>query len=128
MSRKHEKVCVFLKYIEHFIILAFTITGCMSVSAFAFLLNIAIGIRSSSIGIKICSIVKRIKKNQPIIKKNEKKHDKIVLLVIYKLDSIKFLIFKALIALKINHDKFALTNNVLKEYGVMTKEIKNLKT
>ena len=128
MSRKHENVCAFLKYIEHFLILASTITGCMSVSAFAFLLDIAIGIRSSSIGIKICSIAKRIKKYKPIIKKNETKHDKIVLLVIYKLDSTKVLIFKALIYLNINLDKFVLTKNVLKEYGVMTEEVKNLKT
>ena len=35
MSKKHKKVCIALNYIEHFLILASTITGCISVSAFA---------------------------------------------------------------------------------------------
>ena len=34
MSRKHKKVCTTLKYIEHFIVLASKITGCISVSSF----------------------------------------------------------------------------------------------
>ena len=35
MSRKHKKVCTTLNYIEHFLILASAITGCISTSAFA---------------------------------------------------------------------------------------------
>ena len=42
MSRKHKKVCTTLNYIEHFLILAFTITGCISISGFASLLGIPI--------------------------------------------------------------------------------------
>ena len=34
-SKKHKKVCTTLNYIEHFIILACTITGCASISAYA---------------------------------------------------------------------------------------------
>ena len=56
MSRKHKKVCTTLNYIEHFLILASTITGCISISAFASLLGIPIGITSSTIGLKICAI------------------------------------------------------------------------
>ena len=36
ISKKHKKVCTTLNYIEHFLIIAFTITGCVSVSSFAF--------------------------------------------------------------------------------------------
>ena len=36
MSRKHKKVSTTLNYIEHFLILASTITGCISISAFVF--------------------------------------------------------------------------------------------
>ena len=36
MSKKHKKVCTTLNYIEHFLILAFALTGCVSISAFAF--------------------------------------------------------------------------------------------
>ena len=34
MSKKHKKVCATLNYIEHFLILASLVTGCVSVSAF----------------------------------------------------------------------------------------------
>ena len=33
MSKKHKNVCKTLSYIEHILILASTITGCMSTSA-----------------------------------------------------------------------------------------------
>ena len=55
MSTKHKKVCTTLSYIEHFLILASTITGCISISAFASLIGIPIGITSSGIGLKICA-------------------------------------------------------------------------
>ena len=42
MNKKHKKVCTSLNYIEHFLVLASTITGCVSVSAFAFLIGIRI--------------------------------------------------------------------------------------
>ena len=50
LSKKCKKVCTTLNYIEHFVILASTITGCISVSTFAFLIGTAIGITSSAIG------------------------------------------------------------------------------
>ena len=42
MSKKHKKVCTTLNYIEHFLILASTITECISISFFASLIGIAI--------------------------------------------------------------------------------------
>ena len=36
MSKKHKKVCTTLDCIEHFFILASTITGCISISTFGF--------------------------------------------------------------------------------------------
>ena len=61
MSKKHKKICTILNYIEHFLILASTITGCVSISAFASLVGIPIGITSSAIGLKICAITAGIK-------------------------------------------------------------------
>ena len=52
----------------------------VSVSAFASLVRVLVGITSSAIGIKICAITAGIKKYKSIIKKKKKKHDKIVLL------------------------------------------------
>ena len=43
-----------------------------------------------------------------------------------KLNTIEFLISKALIDSCINHDEFVLLNNVLREYNEMKNEIKSL--
>ena len=94
MSKKHKKVCTSLNYIELFLILASTITGCVFISAFASLVGVPIGITSSAIGLKVCAITAGIKKYKSIIKRKKKKQDKIVLLVKSKLNSIKVLISK----------------------------------
>ena len=57
-----------------------TITGCVSISAFASLVGIPVGITSSAIGLTICAITTEIKKYEPIITKKKKKHNKIVFL------------------------------------------------
>ena len=54
MSKKQKRVCTTLNYIEHFLILSSTIAGCISISAFASLLGIPLGITSSAIGLNIC--------------------------------------------------------------------------
>ena len=72
------KVCTTLNFIEHIFILASTITGCLSISAFTSIVGIPLEITSSAIGSKICAITAGIKKYKSIIKK--KKHNKIVLL------------------------------------------------
>ena len=114
MSKKHKEVFTTLNYIEHFLILAFTITGCISISPFASLLGIPIGITSSAIGLKICARIAGIKEYKSAIKKKKKNHDKIVLLAKSKINSIEVLISKALIDSVISHDQFVLMNNSLK--------------
>ena len=128
MSKSHQKVCTTLNYIEYFLILGSTITECFSISDFASLLSIPIGITSSAIWFKICVITAGIKKHKPIIKKMKKRHDKIVFLAKSKFNTIEALISKALIDSVISHAEFVLINNVLKEYNEMKEEIKNLKT
>ena len=108
--------------------MASTITGCISISAFASLIGIPTGITSSAIELKICEIAAGIKKYKSTIKKKKKKYDKIVLLARSELYSIKILTSKALIDSNISHDVFVLTKKVLKENDVMKEEIKNLKT
>ena len=61
MSKNHKKVCTTLNYIELFLILDSTITRCISISAFASLVGIPIGITSSVIGFKICAITAAVK-------------------------------------------------------------------
>ena len=72
MSKKDKKVFTTLDYIEKFLILAFTITGCISNSTFASLVCIPIRITSSAIGL-IWAITAAIEKYKSIIKKKKKK-------------------------------------------------------
>ena len=88
ISRKHKKVCTTPNYIEYFLTLVSTITGCILISTFTSLLGILIEITSSATGLKICAITAGIKKYKSIIKKKKKKHDKIVLLTKSELNSI----------------------------------------
>ena len=72
MSRKHKKVCTTPNYIEYFLTLVSTITGCILISTFTSLLGILIEITSSAIGLKICAITAGIKKYKSIIKKKKR--------------------------------------------------------
>ena len=98
----------------HLVILISTVTGWVSISAFASL--------SFAIELKICTITAGIKKYKSII--NNKKHDKL-LLAKSKLSRKEVSIYMALINSNISHDKFVLINDVLKEFYYMKEEIKN---
>ena len=50
MSEKHKEVSTTLNCIERFLILISVITGCVSVTAFASLVGIPIGITSTAVG------------------------------------------------------------------------------
>ena len=124
MSKKHKKVSIILDYTEQFLILVFVITRCDSISFFASIVCITIGITSSAVGLKICAITAGIKKYKSIIKSKKKKHDKIVLLAKTKLNSLEVLNSKALTDSYISHDEFVLLNNVSEEYDNMKEKIK----
>ena len=87
------------------------------------MLGIPIGIRISSIGLKICAIEK-----YRSINKNKTKHDKIALLAKSTLNSMEVLISEALNDSNIDDNKFVLINSLLKEYDDMKEKWKNLKT
>ena len=112
MSKKHKKSCRGFNYTDYLLIAISTITG----------ITLGIGVMSSAVRLKICVITTGIKNYKSIMKK---KHDKLVLLTISKLNSIEVLISKALIDSNISHDEFILINNVLKEFYDMKEEIKN---
>ena len=90
---------------------------------FVSLVGISIGIKRSALGLNICAI-----KIYKLIIRKKKKHDKIVLVVETKSNSIRALISKALTNLYISHDsQLAAVINALGEYDDMKEEIKNLK-
>ena len=89
ISIKHKKMCKTLNYVEHLLILASTIIGCVSISAFVSLDGIPEGITSSAVGLKIFVITAGIKKHKSIIKKKRKTNDKIVFLAKTKLNKVE---------------------------------------
>ena len=128
MSEKYKKTCKYLHYVENLFTLVSTVTGCVSISAYASLVRVLVSITSSAIRLKIWTITAGIKQYKSIIKKKKKKHDEIVLLGKDKLTTIEVLISKALIDSYISHDEFVSVNNVLTEYYETKTEIKNPET
>ena len=126
ISEKYKRSCKYFhvrNYLEHVLILASTVTSCVSISGFTLLIAIPLGITSPVVRLKICSIITGVKKYKSIIQK-KKKHNKIVLLGKNKLNAIDVLVSKHLIDLYISHDEFVSVNNVLREYNEMKHEIK----
>ena len=62
MSEKYKKTCKCLYFLEHLLILFSTVTGFVSIYAFASLVAIPEGNASSEVGIKMCAITAGIKK------------------------------------------------------------------
>ena len=61
ISKRHKTVCRVLNYIEHLLIIISAITGCISISDFASLVGISVGITSSATEVKICVITAGMK-------------------------------------------------------------------
>ena len=69
MSKKYKNVCIALNYIEQLLILLSTVTVCVSISVFASVVGIPIGLATSVVELKIRLITVKIKKHMLIIKK-----------------------------------------------------------
>ena len=128
MSERYKKTFKYLNYVEHLLILASTITSCVSITVFASLVCVFAGITSSGVRIKICAITAEMNNYKSIIKEKKRKHDKIVLLEKNTLNIIEILISKTLIDSYISHDEFASVNNLLSKYNQMKEDIKNPET
>ena len=53
MREKYKKTCKYLNYVEHLLVLISTVNNCVSISAFALLVCVPVGITNSAVGIKI---------------------------------------------------------------------------
>ena len=122
MSEEYKKTCRYLNFVEHLLILASTITSCISISVCASLVCVPVGIMSSLVVIKLCEITAEIQNYKPIIKKKRRSMIKTVLLWKVKLNAIGVLISKALINSYLSHDKIVSVNNVLREYNEIEKK------
>ena len=128
ISKKRTNVCKILNYIKSLLILASTVTVCVSNFYFCFFSWYFVSIESSAVGINVCAIITAIiGKYNSLIKKKKMKNNKI-LLTKTKLNIMEVLISKALIDSFTSHDKIVSVNNVLREYDDMKGEIKSLAT
>ena len=75
ITEKYKKTCKYVNFVENLLVLSSAVAGCVSVSVFASLVCVPVGITSSALGINICAIIAGIKKCKSFIKK-KKKHDK----------------------------------------------------
>ena len=76
ISRKYKKTCKYFNYVENLLILVSTVTGCVSISAFASLVCVRIGILISAVGLIIWTIITEIKKCKFNYKVNYKEKEK----------------------------------------------------
>ena len=108
MSEKYKKAFTHLSYVEHLLILALIVTGCVRTSAFGSL--VCIWFRS-----QFCCHCKNQKYQSIIKKKKKKKHDKIVFLGKDTLNTIELLNPTTLIDSYISNEKFVSLSNVLRD-------------
>ena len=52
MNKKYKTPCKYLNYVDNLLILVSTVTGCISISIFASLVCVTVGITSSAVGLK----------------------------------------------------------------------------
>ena len=122
LNEKSWKVCWDLNYFLHFLFCVSTVVNCVSISAFASSVGMLVGFASSAARLNVSAVTEGTKKYYSIVKKRQKKHDKIALLAKTKLNTIKVLISKVLTDSYTNHDKSVSLNNVCREYNEMKKE------
>ena len=62
MNEKYKKTWKYLNYVENLLFLVSTVTGCVSISAFASLVCVSVCITSSAVGIKAFAVTAAINK------------------------------------------------------------------
>ena len=60
MSKTYKETCKYLNHVENLLILVWTVTSCVSTSAFPSLVCVPVGITSSAVGKKVCAITARM--------------------------------------------------------------------
>ena len=72
MSEKYKKAYNYLNYAEHLLILASTVTDCVSIPAFASLVSVPVGIMGSAVGLKFVQSLQELKIISQLSRKRRK--------------------------------------------------------
>ena len=111
-NKKLSKYITIFDYVDKILIILSATTGGISIISFTSIIGAPAGIASASFTLIFSITTGIIKKLLNITRKKKKKHDKILMLVKSKLNSIEALISQALIDMAISHEEFI---SILKE-------------
>ena len=99
-------------------------TGSIFIASFATVIGAPEGIMSASCGLAFSITTGNVKKFLKTARNKKKKHNKIVMLVRSKLNSIESKIYKALINNEISHEDFMTIMNDQKKYRELKESIR----
>ena len=111
-SKKLSKYVAAFDYIDKVLIVLSATSGGVSIISFTSIIGAPVGIASASFTLIFSLTTGIVKKLLNITRKKKKKHDKILMLVKSKLNSIETLISQALTDMEISHEEFI---TILKE-------------
>ena len=121
-NKKLSKYLTIFDYIDKILIILSATIGGISIISFTSIIGAPAGIASASFTLIFSITTGIIKKLLNITRKKKKKHNKILMLVKSKLNSIEALISQALIDMAISHEEFI---SILKEKDMKYEMIKN---
>ena len=124
-SRKLSKYVAAFDYIDKILIVLSATTGGVSICSFTSIVGAPVGIASASFTLIFSLTTGIVKKLLSITRNKKKAHDKILMLVKSKLNSIDTLISQALIDMKISHEEFV---TIFKEKDKYEKMKENLRS
>ena len=127
MSKKLSKYISFFDYFDKSLIVLSVASGSVSITSFATVIGIPIGITSArlSLAFSLCTIL--VKKLLKATRNKKKKHNKIAMLARSKLNSIENKIPAALINNQIIHEDFMTIINEERNYRELKESIRMMK-
>ena len=116
MSKRLSKYIASFDYFDKSLIVLSVTTGSISIASFATVIGAPVGMMIASCSLTFSITAEIVKKLLKIIRNKKKKHNKIVMLVRSKLNSIESKISKAFMDNEISHEDFTTILNEQKKY------------
>ena len=111
MSKRLSKYIAFCDYFDKSLIALSATSGSVSIASFATVIGAPVGIASASLSLAFSLSTGVVKKLLKTTRNKKKKHNKIIVLVRSKLNSIKSKVSEAFINNEISHEEFMIMIN-----------------
>ena len=116
MSKRLSKYIASFDYFDKSLVALSVATGSISIASFATVIGAPVGMMIASCSLTFSITTEIVKKVLKTIRNKKKKHNKIVMLVRSKLNSIESKISKAFMDNEISHEDFTTILNEQKKY------------